>query len=215
MATHPVFLPGEFHGHRSLMGYSPWDCKESDMTEKLTLIINGSPWRYFRSRKTWSNLQFRIITGNKVEKKFHREKPFTLMDNCFSTKVLQQLNEGKKLEKAMAPHSSTLAWKIPGMEEPGRLQSMGLWRVGHYWATSLSRIGEGNGNPLQCSCLENPRDDRAWWAAISGVAQSWTRLKRLSSSSSSKKQLDIHMQKNELGFLPYHVENLTQNGSKT
>ena len=50
---------------------------------------------------------------------------------------------------------------------------------------SLSRIGEGNGNPPQCSCLENPRDGGAWWAAIHGVAQSRTRLKRLSSSSSS------------------------------
>ena len=42
---------------------------------------------------------------------------------------------------------------------------------------SLSCIGEGNGNPLQCSCLENPRDGGAWWAAVSGVAQSWTQLK--------------------------------------
>ena len=50
---------------------------------------------------------------------------------------------------------------------------------------SLSCIGEGNGNPLQRSCLENPRDGGAWWAAIYGVAQSWRRLKRLSSSSSS------------------------------
>ena len=49
---------------------------------------------------------------------------------------------------------------------------------------SLSCIGEGNGNPLQCSCLENPRDGGAWWAAVYGVAQSQTRLKRLSSSSS-------------------------------
>ena len=72
----------------------------------------------------------------------------------------------------MAPHSSTLAWKIPWMEEPGRLQSMGSVRVGHDWATSLSRIGEGSGNPLQCSCLENPRDGGAWWAAICGVSQS-------------------------------------------
>ena len=48
---------------------------------------------------------------------------------------------------------------------------------------SLSFIGEGNGNPLQCSCLENPRDGGAWWAAICGVSQSRTRLKRLSSSS--------------------------------
>ena len=49
---------------------------------------------------------------------------------------------------------------------------------------SLSCTGEGNGNPLQCSCLENPRDRGAWWAAVFGVAQSQTRLKRLSSSSS-------------------------------
>ena len=50
---------------------------------------------------------------------------------------------------------------------------------------SLSCIGEGNGNPLQCSCLENPRDGGAWWAAVYGVAQSRPRLKRLSSSSSN------------------------------
>ena len=86
-------------------------------------------------------------------------------------------------EKAMAPHSSTLARKIPWAEEPGRLQSMGSQGVGHDWATSLSCIGEGNGNPLQCSCLENPRDGGAWWAAMYGVAQSRTRLERLSSSS--------------------------------
>ena len=146
----------------------------------------------------------------------------------FSSKVL--------VEKAMAPHSSTLAWKIPWMEEPGGLQSMGSQRVGHDWVTSLSIftfmhwrrkwqpspvflpgeshgwrsliscspwdreesdmteqfhfqfslscIGEGNGNPVQCSCLENPRDGGAWWAAVYGVTQSWTRLKRLNSSSS-------------------------------
>ena len=52
---------------------------------------------------------------------------------------------------------------------------------------SLSCIGEGNGNPLQCSCLENPRDGGAWWAAVSGVAPSQTRLKRLSSSSKESK----------------------------
>ena len=87
----------------------------------------------------------------------------------------------------MAPHSSTLAWKIPWMEEPGGLQSMGSLRVGHDerlpFHFSLSCIGEGNGNPLQYSCLENPRGGGAWWAAVSGVAQSRTRLKRLSSSS--------------------------------
>ena len=135
-------------------------------------------------------------------------------------------------EKAMAPHSSTLAWKIPWTEEPGGLPSMGSQRVRPDWATSLSLftfthwrrkwqptpmflpgeshgwrslvgcspwgrwgsdtteqlpfhfslscIGEGNGNPLQCSCLENPRDGGAWWTAVYGVAQSRTRLKWLS-----------------------------------
>ena len=95
-------------------------------------------------------------------------------------------------EKAMAPHSSTLEWKIPWMEEPGGLQSMGSLRVRHDRATSLSCIGEGNGNPLQCSCLENPRDGGAWWAAVSGVAQSRTRLKRLSSSSSRQRKWAVY-----------------------
>ena len=85
--------------------------------------------------------------------------------------------------------TSILFSKIPWTEEPGRLQSMGSLRVRHDWAThfhfSLSCIGEGNGNPLQCSCLENPRGGGAWWAAVYGVAKSQTRLKRLSSSSSS------------------------------
>ena len=87
-------------------------------------------------------------------------------------------------EKAMATHSSTLAWKMTFTEETGRLWSMGSLRVGHDWVTSLSCIGEGNGNPLQCPCLENPRDSGAWWAAVYGVSQSWTRWKWLSSSSS-------------------------------
>ena len=89
----------------------------------------------------------------------------------------------------MAPHSSTFAWKIPWMEGPGRLQSMGSLESDTteqlHFHFSLSCIGEGNGNPLQCSCLENPRDGEAWWIAVCGVAQSRTQLKRLSSSSSS------------------------------
>ena len=84
----PVFLPGESHGQRSLVGCCPCGRKESDMTEQL------------------------------------------------------------------------------------------------HFDFSLSCTGEGNGNPLQCSCLENPRDRKAWWAAVYGVAQSQTQLKRLSSSSS-------------------------------
>ena len=95
-------------------------------------------------------------------------------------------------EKAMAPHSSTLAWKTPRTEEPGRLQSMGSRRVGLNWATSLSLFTfmhwRRKWQPTLVSCLENPRDGGAWWAAVYGVAQSRTRLKWLSSSSSSKTQ---------------------------
>ena len=76
----------------------------------------------------------------------------------------------------MATHSSTLAWKIPWMEEP-----VGCTPWGHkeldtterlHFHFSLSCIGEGNGNQLQCSCLETPRDGGAWWAAVYGVAES-------------------------------------------
>jgi len=82
----------------------------------------------------------------------------------------------------MAPHSITLAWKLPRTEEPGGLQSMGSLRESDmterlHFHFSVSCIGGRNGNPLQCSCLENPRDVGAWWAAIHGVAHSQTRLK--------------------------------------
>ena len=79
---------------------------------------------------------------------------------------------------------------LPGKSQ-GRRSLVGCSPWGHkesdtterlHFNFSLSCIGEGNGNPLQCSCLENPRDGGAWWAAIYGVTQSWTRLKWLSSS---------------------------------
>ena len=98
-------------------------------------------------------------------------------------------------EKAMAAHSSTLAWKIHGWRSLvgcnpwGPRESDTTERLHFHF--SLSCIGEGNGNPLQYSCLENPRDGGALWAAIYWVAQSRTRLKRLSSSSRKKKK-DLH-----------------------
>ena len=82
----------------------------------------------------------------------------------------------------MATHSSVLAWRIPGTGEPGGLPSMGSHRVGHDWSDAAAAAaaaaalhgGEGNGTPLQYSCLENPMDGGAWCASVYGVAQSRT-----------------------------------------
>ena len=98
------------------------------------------------------------------------------------------LGSAHALEKEMATHSSVLAWRIPGTGEPGGLPSMGSHRVGHDWSDLASASaadgkesacsvgdlvlipgsgrspGEGNGNSPQYSCLENPKDRRAWWA---------------------------------------------------
>ena len=78
----------------------------------------------------------------------------------------------------MATHSSTLAWRIPWTEEPGPLQSMGELDTTErlHFHFSLSCTGEGNGTPLQYSCLKNPMDGGAWWAAVHGVAKSGTQL---------------------------------------
>ena len=106
---------------------------------------------------------------------------------------VQSLGWEDPLEKGMATHSRILAWKIPWTEEPGGLQSMEWQRVGHNWSklthmhtflysiklfwrgieenSRMGKTGEGNGNPLQYPCLENPMDRGAWWAAIHGVAE--------------------------------------------
>ena len=92
--------------------------------------------------------------------------------------VISYLLEFAKAEKAMAPRSNTLAWKIHGQrslvgcgtgccEESDTTERLPF----HF---SLSCIGEGNGNPIQCFCLENPRDGEACWAAVYGVTQSRT-----------------------------------------
>ena len=117
-------------------------------------------------------------------------KPYSIYMLIFiEMKSYYHLVQKSALEKAMATHSSTPAWKIHGRRS---LVGCSPWGCKELDMTerlpfhfSLSCIGEGNGNPLQCSCLENPRGGGAWWAAIYGVAQSRTRLTRLSSSSSS------------------------------
>ena len=82
------------------------------------------------------------------------------------------------------PGKSHQQRSLVGCSPWGREESDSTERLHFHF--SLSCIGEGNGNPVQYSCLENPRDGGAWWAAVSRVAQSRTRLKRLSSSSNSR-----------------------------
>ena len=108
---------------------------------------------------------------------------FTKIEVCFTHDYITCDDKidilGYLLEKAMATHSSTL---LPGKSH-GQRNLVGCSPWGReesdttkqlHFHSSLSCIGEGNGNPLQCSCLENPRDGRAWWAALYGVAQSRT-----------------------------------------
>ena len=103
---------------------------------------------------------------------------------------VRSLDQEGALEEGMATHSSILAWRSPCTEEAGGLQSIGSQRVGHDWSdlaqhlSTLGRycislwivVGEGNSNPLKYSCLENPMDGGAWWAAVHGVTEGWTRL---------------------------------------
>ena len=93
-------------------------------------------------------------------------------------------------DKAMAPHSSTLAWKIPWMEEPGRLQSTGSLRIGYDWATSLSLFTfmhwRRKWQPTPAFLPGESQGQGAWWAAVYGITQSRTQLKWLSSSSKQR-----------------------------
>ena len=152
-APTPIFLPGENpHGQRSLAGYSPWGCKELDTTE----ATKHTRTFYSRHREIFhlNNSMGHITTVWCQYYRAYRE-------------IKTSLNG--VMEKEVATHSSTLAWKMPRTEEPGRLQSTGSRRVEESGTTkwlhfhfSLSCIGGGSGNPLQCSCLENPRDGGAW-----------------------------------------------------
>ena len=122
----PVLLPGKSHGQRSLVGCSPWGSKESDMTERLhfrfTLSCigkgNGNPLQCSclenpRDGRAWWAAVHGITQSQ------------TQLSNFIFT------FHAHALEKEMATHSSVLAWRIPGMEEPGGLPSLGSHRVGH------------------------------------------------------------------------------------
>ena len=119
----PVLLPGKSHGWRSLVGHSPWGHKELDRTERLN----------------WTELQWCFL----------KRTPLSYVGTSLVAQTVKRLSTMREtrvralgwedpLKKEMAIHSSTIAWKIPWTEEPGRLKSMGSQRVRHNWATSLS-----------------------------------------------------------------------------
>ena len=118
---------------------------------------------------------------------------------------VQSLGWQDLLEKEMATHSSTLAWKILWTEEPGRLQSMGLQRVGHDWAISLSLFTfmhwRRKWQPTPVFLPGESQGRGAWWAAVSGVTQSRTRLKWLSSIYINYKDIYILL----FGFCFLHL----------
>ena len=138
----PVFLPGKFHGQRSLAGYSPWGRKESNLTEWLTLLTTGGPVAktpHFHCR----GYMLYLWLGNK--------DPICLMV------------QPKKIIKFGIlgfPGGSD------GKESACNVGDLGsIPQSGRY-------PGEGNGYPLQYSCLESPMDRGAWWATVYGVSKS-------------------------------------------
>ena len=137
----------------------------------IRLSLNLNSW-YSGKSHGWRNL---VGTVHGVTKSRTRLSDFTFTFHFHA------------LEKEMAAHSSSLAWKIPWMEEPGGLQSMGSHRVGHDWATSLSLFTfmhwRRKWQPTPVFLPGESQGWEAWWAAVYGVTQSLTRLKRLSSSS--------------------------------
>ena len=120
-----------------------------------------------------------------VAKKKKKKNPCENPKRVVSALLLTEFYNGSNWN-----NKDGVAWKIPGLGRRnlvccspwGRSESDMTERLPFHF--SLSCIGEGNGNPLRWSCLENPRDRGAWWGTVYGVAQSQTRLKRLSSSSS-------------------------------
>ena len=119
---------------------------------------------------------------NALETKFMWPLPHCcLSSNRFIYNCIQRRRQWHPTP-VLLPGKSHGRRSLVGCSSWGRQESDTTERLHFHF--SLSCVGEGNGNPLQCSCLENPRDGGAWWAAVYEVAQSQTRLKRLSSSSS-------------------------------
>ena len=165
----PVLLPGKSHRWRSLVGCSPWGCEESDMTEQL-------PFHFSLSCIGEGN-------GNPLQCSC-LENP---VDRGAWWAAIYGVTQSQTRLSRFAFMHWRRKWQPTPVFLPGESQGWGSLVGCYLWGCtesdmteqlpfhfSLPCTGEGNGNPLQCSCLGNPRDGGAWWAAIYGVAQSQT-----------------------------------------
>ena len=128
-----AWTPGVGDGQGGLACCSPWGCKESDTTERLN----------------WAEPFLWSFPGGSDG----------IESACNAGDLGSNPGSWRSPGKGNATHSSILAWRIPWTEEPGRLQSTRLQRIGHAWATNTPQaFGKGNGNLLQCSRLGKPTD---------------------------------------------------------
>ena len=132
------------------------------------------------------------VSTNKIEKIWVKSVPcyqcqYPGCDDAWNFPKCYQLGKLWHPTPVLLPGKSHGRRSLVGCSPWGREESDTTEQL--HFHISLSCIGEGNGNPLQCSCLENARDGGAWWAAVCRVAQSRTRLKQLSSSSSSRQYI--------------------------
>ena len=182
MATHSSILPEQSHWQR--MGHSPRGHKYLDMTEHTHGCYIFS---FLRKLHT-------VVHSGSIDLHYHWQCTRALF-SCQHLLILIFLMIASLIGRRRQWHPTPVLF--PGRSHRRRsLEGCSPWGC---WGSdttewlhfhfSLSCTGEGNGNPLQCSCLENPRDGGAWWAAVCGVAQSQIQLKWLSSSSSSSSSL--------------------------
>ena len=161
----PVFLPGESHGRRSLVGYSPRGRKESDMTERLYLC----PLKYLNLGAP-GGLEWNLSHITKI---YGLPRWLSGKESACQAWDLGSIPGSEDpLEKEMSNHSSILGTSLVAqvVRNLPAMQETQVW--------SLEKIPwRRQWLPLQYSCLENPMDREAWWATVHGVAQSWTWLK--------------------------------------
>ena len=184
-----VFLLGNFRGDRSLVGSCPWGQKESEVTEWLSTHTHthcslcACVLPCFSGARLFADPMDCSPPGSSL----HGDSPGkNTGEGCHALLPGIFMTQGWNLPLLRLLHCRRILYCWATREDHTvfyRLLYLIPLRVGHDWATSLSLltscIGEENGNPLQRSCLENPRDGGAWWAAVYGVAQSRTRLKWL------------------------------------